>query len=137
MYRIDPQKHRERYGLQPDEAVPDVGMWQFKELQEESKVEEQCFFNTVSCFFLDWITLEEYFDRLIAHLEIGATLHTFDTASSTKIPDVLTMDLIAGAVKSMMLSQSLPRLSAEGMLSGKDPCCLPDSPRLARNSLAS
>ena len=85
-----------------------------KNLREELEGEDPCFVFTAAQYFLERIDIDEYFGRLVGHLEAGATLHGFDNAKGTNIRQLLDVDLIAGAIKSHMLNRAFPRLQAAG-----------------------
>lgn len=123
MFPVNHQQYREHYELGDNDPVPPVELLSNpSELQDElDKVDETCFVRTTAQFFLDEITLEEYFDRLIGHLEVDAVRHTFDNAKSTKLDDLLTVDLISAAVKCLMLNRSFRRLEAAGALPHSQP----------------
>ncbi|KAJ9157851.1 hypothetical protein NKR23_g744 [Pleurostoma richardsiae] len=112
MFPVNRQQYRELHELGDEDQVPSVEVWSnFYEIQEElDKQDEMCFVRTVAQFFLHEITLEDYFDRLIGHLEAGSARHTFDKAKSTKLENLLKVDLISGAFKSLMLNRSFRRL---------------------------
>ncbi len=116
MQRIkDPQGYRQRYHLQDEEEIPPVEVWGLEGLQRELvRPDEICFAKTAAQFFLNEITLDDYFDRLICHLEVGAVRHMADGAR-IEIDHYLRVDLIAGAVKSHMLDGSFAPLEASGM----------------------
>ncbi|KAI1392905.1 uncharacterized protein F4822DRAFT_145999 [Hypoxylon trugodes] len=81
------------------------------EIKEEiDQMDEECFGWTAARHYLEYITLEEYFDRLIDHIREGGTRHKWDKSNSN-IPDVLNVDLIAGAFKARMLKRNLGRIS--------------------------
>jgi len=80
--------------LGDDDPVPAVEVWSnFHELQQElDNQDEACFVRTAAQFFLHEITLEDYFDCLIGHLEAHATHRTFDKAKSIKLDDLFRVD---------------------------------------------
>ena len=118
MFPVNRQHYRELYQLREQDPVPTIEIWSsLEEIQQEfDKEDETCFVRTAVQFFLGEITLEDYFDRLISHLEVDAERHTFDKAKSTKLENLLRVDLISAAVKSLMLNRSFRRLSETGAL---------------------
>jgi hypothetical protein len=116
MDRTDPEEYRRMHELREDEPIPPVEIsYGYYECQEEyDKQDEACFIRTAALFFLGEITLEEYFDRLIGHLEVDAERHSFDNSQSTKWQNFLKVDLISGAVKVTMLNPSFQPLSPTG-----------------------
>ncbi|KAI0838517.1 hypothetical protein F5Y06DRAFT_296594 [Hypoxylon sp. FL0890] len=81
------------------------------EIQEElEQTNEECFAWATAKHALGYITLEEYFERLIDHIREGGASHTWDESNSN-IAHVLQADLIAGAFKYRMLNRNLGRLS--------------------------
>ncbi|KAK1762620.1 hypothetical protein QBC33DRAFT_614214 [Phialemonium atrogriseum] len=89
----------------PVEVLPSL-----KEIQEELDQDDE-------------FSLEEYFDRLVDHLRRDAIRHSFDKAKS-KIEDLLRVDLIGGAIKSLMLNRLFPRLSDQDAARMKTLCLL-------------
>ncbi|KAL7622556.1 hypothetical protein AAE478_008063 [Parahypoxylon ruwenzoriense] len=97
----------------PDDAhAPHLSVFpNLVEIQEElQQADEECFSWATVKHALGYITLEEYFDRLIDHIREGGARHTWDKPNSN-IAHVLRGDLIAGAFKSRMLKRNLGRLS--------------------------
>lgn len=85
-----------------------------KALREELADEDPCFVFTAAQYYLETIDIDEYFGRLVGHLEADATLHRFDNQRGAKISQLLEVDLVAGAIKSHMLNRGFPRLQAAG-----------------------
>lgn len=85
-----------------------------KALREELADEDPCFVFTAAQYYLETIDIDEYFGRLVGHLEADATLHRFDNQRGAKISQLLEVDLVAGAIKSHMLNRAFPRLQAAG-----------------------
>ncbi|OTA63985.1 hypothetical protein K449DRAFT_380921 [Hypoxylon sp. EC38] len=79
-------------------------------VEEMEQADEECFGWATAKHALGYITLENYFDRLIDHIQEGGARHTWDKSNSN-VDDVLEVDLIAGAFKSRMLKRNLGRLS--------------------------
>jgi hypothetical protein len=116
MFRINEAKYRKEHKLSRDDPVPPVDIvgglpTVLHEFQQEG---ESCFVDIAAQFYLRNITLEDYFDRLLNHLAVDGTRHTFDHAKFTKVAQLLMVDLIGGTVKSMMLNKSFARLDAIG-----------------------
>ncbi|KAI1381036.1 hypothetical protein F4677DRAFT_405663 [Hypoxylon crocopeplum] len=108
---------REEGGGDPppdDDHAPHVSVFSnLVEIQEElERADEECFGWATARHALEYITLEEYFDRLIDHIREGGVRHTWDKSNSN-IAHVLQVDLIAGAFKSRMLKRNLGKLSHE------------------------
>lgn len=116
MYPVNPQLYRQMYKLGENDPVPSIEIWpNFYQIHEEhAKDDETCFVKTAVQFFTRKIGLEEYFDRLIGHLGVHAEQHTFDRVETTNFDHFLRMDLICGAVKSLMLNPSFHRLQEPG-----------------------
>lgn len=112
--------YQREHGLGEDDPVPPVQFGYYGwgpgpfELERELEIEEPCFLQAVSQFFLQEITLEQYFDRLIGHLQADAERHTFDNVRKTKWHEFLGVDLIAGAVKYLMLKSDFVPLQETG-----------------------
>lgn len=85
-----------------------------KALREELEAEDPCFVFTAAQYYLERIDIDEYFGRLVGHLQADATLHRFDNQIGATIRQVLEVDLVAGAIKSQMLNRAFPRLQAAG-----------------------
>lgn len=84
-----------------------------KELQQ---LDEECFGWATAKYMLGDITLEEYFHRLVDHLEEGGASHTWDEPGSN-IEDNMRTDLIVGAFKSTILNGNIGRISHAGTAS--------------------
>ncbi|ETS76635.1 hypothetical protein PFICI_12022 [Pestalotiopsis fici W106-1] len=81
------------------------------EIREElEQADEECFGWAMAKHALGYMTLEEYFDRLIDHIRKDGVRHTWDKSRSN-IAHVLQADLIGGAFKSRMLKRNLGKLS--------------------------
>ncbi|KAK0750608.1 hypothetical protein B0T18DRAFT_389998 [Schizothecium vesticola] len=110
------------------DPVPDVWFGSPREenkaLREELEDEDPCFVFTAAEYFLERIDIEEYFGRLIGHLQADVTLHRFDNAKGSNIRQLLEVDLVAGAIKSHMLNQAFPRLQAADASKFKELCLL-------------
>lgn len=117
MYKVDPQSYREYYELQDDDPVPSVVVSSNpSSIGQELELDEMCFVRTVAQFFLNEITVEEYFNRLIDHLKIDAVLHSFDNKRATEeLKQLCDVDLISWVVQSLMLDESFEALDATGM----------------------
>ncbi len=116
MYGVHREHYLQHHGLGENDPVPLVEIWpSLTSIQPEiDKPDELCFAWTAAKFYRWKIKVDEYFDRLIAHLEEGATRHTFDNAESTKLDHLLRVDPIGGAVKRLMLDESFPHLQPAG-----------------------
>jgi hypothetical protein len=99
MLRVKESQHGKQRKLRHDEPVPALGISpRLLQIPKESDGEGQCCFVTIAAqSHLQDITLEDYFDRFINHLEIGGTIHVFNNAKSTKVDQLWRADLIGEA----------------------------------------
>ncbi|KAK1832987.1 hypothetical protein QBC39DRAFT_347332 [Podospora conica] len=93
-------------------------------MRDELDDQDPCYLHTVAQFFLERIDLDEYFGRLIRHLEVDATLHRFDNPRAYKIAELLDVDPIAGAIKSQMMNKNFTRLNSTEASMLKDLCLM-------------
>ncbi len=100
MYRVThDQLHDTFRRLGADAPVSSVeGYTKYKLIRQVKNTDEICFAKTAAQYYGLEINLEVYLDRLISHLEVDAGRHTFDNAKSTKLDELLAVDLISGAV---------------------------------------
>ncbi|KAI1801811.1 hypothetical protein F4811DRAFT_563731 [Daldinia bambusicola] len=97
-----------RYGLKNTRI--NLASYLVKLRKELQQLDEECFGWASAKYMLGDIKLEEYFHRLVDHLEEGGASHTWDEPGSN-IEDNIRTDLIAGAFKSTMLNGNIGRIS--------------------------
>ncbi|KAK0623868.1 hypothetical protein B0T14DRAFT_565185 [Immersiella caudata] len=112
MHRMrDPEAYRRRWRLEEDQELPIAEVYGDPLIFQELVRPEPCIIRTSAQFFLEEISLEEYFDRLIGHLEIGTVLHESDSWE-TREQDYLDHDMIAGCIRIWMQNNDFARLDA-------------------------
>lgn len=119
MYRIEPQEYQRQVELLGEALVPPVQVLSAScgihaELQTDH--DEMCFVKTAAYFYSGKITLEEYFENLISHIEVNAVLHSYDKGKLAESECLFGVDIVAGTVKTLMRNRRFPRLQEEGTL---------------------
>ncbi|KAK1756636.1 hypothetical protein QBC47DRAFT_460398 [Echria macrotheca] len=123
----NPAEYRWEHQLGDEDPVPEVWFYYSanrKAFEQELAESQPCFLYTTSQYFLQQINVEEYFDRLLAHLRLNAVRHTFDKARLANLGEILHIDIIAGTIKSLMLNGNFPRLGETEAAQLKHLCLL-------------
>ncbi|KAK4450494.1 hypothetical protein QBC34DRAFT_402785 [Podospora aff. communis PSN243] len=118
---IDPEEYRRACGLADDQELPIVAISGGHLLYEEIMHPDECFLKTSARFFLGQMTLDKYFDRLVGHLKIGATLHEPDKWEANA-QHYLSHDLIGACIKLWMQNKDFAPLDASSTARLKELC---------------